>query len=270
MSKDSEPISVRVDPKGSGAGTNLRRRDLPGAALAALGTAGLGGCGGGGGLLGPEEGEDVFTFDVKLLNAAVTEEAVTVSSGSKVYFDNLAYGQVGSVQLKEDDFGFNADLTVKGLTSGTETVLKAVPISPACFILLSSAPSRYSMFEIGGVPSPYSSLGDGPNSSLYHVTQALGEIEVFALEGTGTQLPSIGRLKPVGPALAIPPGAVAAYKLVFVENGSTIYASGPREKPAHSLLLIMRTAPLADPASTWGVFLVDSNYTLTQWKNTHA
>jgi hypothetical protein len=246
-----------------GGGIDLRRRDLLRAACA-MGGLGIAGCGGGG-----EEGEDVFTFDVKLLNAAALEEAVTVSSGGRTYFQNLPYGQIGTVQLQEDDFVFDADITVKGLTSGTESTLRAVSISPAFFLLLSADPGNYLLNVIGGMPSPYSQFGQTLFSNLYNVTNSLGEVEVFALAGTGTELPAIGRLK-VGASLPIPAEAVAAYKLVFAESGVAIYASGPREKPADSLLIVMRTAPTANPASTWGVYLVDSGYRITRWENTRA
>jgi hypothetical protein len=247
-------------------GAELRRRHLLRAACA-IGGVGIAGCGGG--LFGPEEGEDVFTFDVKLLNAAVFEDTVTVSSGGRTYSDQLPYGQIGSVRLQEDDFGFAADVTVKGNTTRTETTLRAVQISPVFFVLLSTAVASYSLLEIGGVPGPYGSNGETPYPQLRQITAALGPVDVFALEGTGTQLPMIGTLQ-AGSALPIPQGALASYKLVFAQNGSAIYESGPREKPADSLLLVMRTAPLANPSSTWGVYLIDSSYAITKWENTRA
>lgn len=242
---------------------HLRRRTFVGAAVATMGSALLPGCGAG------EEGEDVFTFDVKLLNAAVYEESVTVASAGRTFFDGLAYGEIGTVRLQEDDFVFDADITVRGNSTGTETTLTAVRISPAFFVLLSTAVGRYSLLQIGEVPSPYANEGGTPYSLLRNLTTALGPVDVFALAGTGTQLPKIGMLQPGG-SIAIPKEALASYKLAFVQNGTAIYQSGPREKPANSLLLVMRSAPLVDPTSTWGVYLIDSDYQMVRWENALA
>jgi hypothetical protein len=228
----------------------------------------LAGCGAAG--IAASEGDGVFTWDVKLLNLAATEAAVSISESSIVYFSNAPYGQVTNKTFVLDDFVVkNVSLKVAGSSEFTAN-LSARNIGPALYLLTSTGdPSGnttgYLLSLAGGVPGSYDSQGVGhnANSILMHTTSALGIVDVYSRTALANPLVKIGSLGSGG-SVSITSAAVDTFQLVFRDptSGSVVYDSGGRVKTANTLFVIARTST---KSAGWSVFTVDSSFNSKIW-----
>jgi hypothetical protein len=234
--------------------------------LAAFATA----CGGG----SQVEGDDVFTWDVKVLNLAATEDTVTIASGSTVYFDKLAYGQVATRRFVEEDYVLRADLQVSG-SSGFAASLASTQVYPALYLVTSSASagtantSSFGLRVIGGVPGDYNAFGVGhvPESVIRTVTGAVQTADVWVAYGANTAMVRVGSIANTSDSsVGLRPESSSAFRLQLRDaaSGNVLYDSGVRAKAANTSMLIARTAPRA---STWGVYAIDETYQLTRWSS---